>query len=124
MNITIEEQRNWVDSYISAYDDKSKHDPGNWAIQKFIENGYEHPELCWEVILNILYREPDQKVIGALAAGPLEDLIQDHGETFIDRIETEARQNPAFRHLLGGVWESGGHDIWNRVLKARNNKSW
>ena len=119
-----EHLRNLVNAYIAAYADESSYDPGDPGIQDVIDLAYDKPELCWTFIINVLYREPSQKVIGALAAGPLDDLIEDHGDQFIDRIEDEARQDPAFRHLLGGVWESGTHEVWNRVLRARNNKSW
>ena len=78
----------------------------------------------WKVINLIIKKTSEQSVIGSLAAGPLEDLIQYHGNRFIDRIETEARKNALFRHLLGGVWKSEPPEIWSRIEKARNNSSW
>lgn len=119
--------REWVDGYISAqegYEDRENRDELHWAIQKFLDLEMEHPELCWDAILNILHREPSDKVKGILAAGPLEDLIEYHGPEYIEAIEEEARKNPDFRHLLGGVWESSTQEVWSRVLKARNNISW
>jgi hypothetical protein len=35
-------------------------------------------------------KEPNEHVLGMLAAGLLEDLIHEDGEQFIDRIEQEA----------------------------------
>jgi hypothetical protein len=56
-----------------------------------------------------------EEVLGVLAAGPLEDLIHDKGDDFIERIELLARRDPAFRLLLRGVWESGSPAVWERV---------
>lgn len=91
-----------------------------WATERFMcPADPEHAEDCWRVILEVLWRKPPQCVIGMLAAGALEDLIEDWGAVFIDRIELEARRNPAFRHLLGGIWESGPPEVWARVKNAR-----
>jgi hypothetical protein len=55
-----------------------------------------------------------------LAAGPLDDLLAAHGSALIERIETEARRNPAFNLLLGGVWQNTmSPDVWGRIQAAR-----
>ena len=80
----------------------------------------EVPETVWPAILKILEHELTDEQIALLAAGPMEDLLADHGAQFIDRVEAEAEQNPRFNHLLGGVWRSHmSDDIWARVQKAR-----
>ena len=79
----------------------------------------EDPDACWQAILTILGRQPPERVLGILAAGPLEDLIQYHGPDFIERIESEACKNPAFKQLLGGVWKSSTEEVWARVQKAQ-----
>ena len=81
-------------------------------------------EDAWRVILAVLSRKPSDEVLGRLAAGPLEELIQTDGAAFIERMEECARKEPAFRHLLGGVWRSGTTDIWARVEKARAGIVW
>jgi hypothetical protein len=68
------------------------------------------PEQLW---LFVLAAEPlarGTKAFGMLAAGPLEDLIQDHGPAFIDRIELEAGSNSSFANLLHGVWVPASDD--------------
>lgn len=80
------------------------------------------PEDVWRVVFEVLTHRPSEKVTGVLAAGPLEDLIEDHGETFIERIEREAQSDPAFKDLLCGVWPSSSKEIWARVEKARGYK--
>jgi hypothetical protein len=78
----------------------------------------EQAERCWACILRVLEKSSDENVLGALAAGALEDLIHHHGPLFIDRIEFEAKHDPQFRALLGGVWESSTADVWARVQRA------
>jgi hypothetical protein len=79
----------------------------------------DYPEEAWAAIIELSRSSLTQQEIGALAAGPLEDLLLYHGTTFIDRIEREARIYPAFRHLLGGVWEAGPSEVWKRIEKIR-----
>jgi len=95
--------------------------PQWWAVQKFMDVGTEElsAQDCFKAILAILAKNPPDKVIRVLAAGPSEDLIEECGEEVIDEIERLARQNSKFKYLLGGVWESGTPDIWSRVLACR-----
>lgn len=122
MKLEEKEMRAWVDGYISAQQQpvpRQQDDGPHWAVQRFFDLEQDHPELCWQAILQILHRRPGDKVLGLLAAGPLEDLIDSHGPAYIDRIEAEAGGNPEFRRLLAGVWESSTAEVWHRVLRAR-----
>ena len=123
MAMPREQIRAWAEGYIRAQLDPDLLKPGNsnwWAVEWFISPSSEvSSDDCWAAILEVLAREPPDKVIEVLAAGPLENLIHEHGIAFIERIETEARRNPEFRNLLGGVWESSTPEIWARVQKAR-----
>ena len=113
----------WASAYIALHQDGSRPLDGHplfWAAERFMFPGdTANAEDCWATILAILARDPPKDVLGVLAAGPLEDLIHHVGPEFIDRIELQARQNPAFRHLLGGVWASSTPAIWVRVEAAR-----
>ena len=83
----------------------------------------EQPELCWEVILEILRSiKPDPKTttFQVLAAGPLEDLLASHGNAFIARVESRAEDDPNFKLLLGGVWQNTmPQGVWDRVQRCR-----
>ena len=117
---TIED---WASAYIALQQDGRRALDGHplfWAAERFMfPSDMASAEDCWATILEILARNPPEPILGVLAAGPLEDLIHHVGPKFIDRIELQARQDPAFRHLLGGVWASGTTDIWARVEAAR-----
>ena len=45
--------------------------------------------------------DPSHHNFQNLAAGPLEDLLSEHGAALIERVEHEAPTNPAFNLLLG-----------------------
>jgi hypothetical protein len=99
--------------------EQQRNDDSWWEIPK------EQPELCYAIILaalDAMPTDPANAAFQSLAAGPLEDLLGKHGPTVIERVETEARRNPAFNLLLGGVWKgSMTDDIWTRVQAARLN---
>lgn len=80
-----------------------------------------HPDLAWAFLRRALADAENVGQVMMLAAGPLEDLIAEHGETVIERIEREARHSPRFRFALTGVWPQGhaGTPIRTRVDAAR-----
>ena len=87
----------------------------------------QDPDLAWEAILFVLERipaDPSNTVFQVLAAGPLEDLLVHHGVKVVDRVDVEARRNPAFRLLFNGVWRSSIQPaVWARLEKYRT-KVW
>jgi len=123
--MTAQEIEEWAVAYIEAQsqiEPPAHDDPLWWPIGRFFDLEYEHPDECWACILAVLWREPPAKVLAILSAGPLEHLIHYHGERFIERVEAEAKADPAFRALLHGVWECTSPEIWARVQKARGRK--
>lgn len=121
--MTSAEFEEWISAYIERQgmerEPAEGNDPLFWAVMKFMDLNDEDPELCWQAILEILRRRPNDKVLGVLAAGPLEDLIEYHGPEYLDKIEREANFNPGLRHLLGGVWESSTPEVWARIEAIR-----
>ncbi|HEV2453479.1 MAG TPA: hypothetical protein VGY98_04420 [Verrucomicrobiae bacterium] len=80
----------------------------------------EEPEDAWLAILQIVRCELTEEQVSLLAGGPLETLLTWHGSKFIARIESEAKENPKFNYLLGGVWRQEMPDeIWDRIRKVR-----
>ena len=96
------------------------HEKNWWAIEKLMQLSHENPELLWGVILKIIEKasDEDERLLGNLAAGPLEDLMRSHGERFIDRVEQEANSNPRFKSCLGGVWlDSEDTNAWRKFYE-------
>jgi hypothetical protein len=83
------------------------------------------PEMLWVFILTVIKIDASNTVLQNLSAGPLEDLLSQYGEDFIDRVEAKAKENTLFAHLLGGVWQSDMPDqIWSRVNAVWDRRGW
>ncbi|WP_051943746.1 MULTISPECIES: DUF6869 domain-containing protein [Luteibacter] len=120
MTMSDAELESWATAYIEGVQDPARFQEDHalwWSIERFHDTDTPGDDI-WNVILHILAKSPPKEVLGMLAAGPLEDLIHYRGADFIDRIEIRARQDPAFRELLNGVWESSSPDVWARVERA------
>ena len=94
-------------------------------ISSVLDDLSQHnPDAAWAVIMEILQSidpRPENPLFRVLAAGELEDLLGDQ-PGLIGRVEEEARRNPQFNLLLGGVWEGGmTPEVWARVQKCRLN---
>ena len=96
-----------------------------WACGEPVDDARTDPERAWLCILYALDSPACQEHLGVLAAGPLEDLLSHHGDVFIDRVEAQARQDPRFASLLGGVWQFlMSEHIWARVQQAADQRGW
>ncbi|WP_133502039.1 DUF6869 domain-containing protein [Cognatilysobacter terrigena] len=87
-----------------------QHDEAEVAIICAVDDLIEHSEDLWRFILLALPMCAAEPAKGMLAAGPLEDLLQEHGAQFIDRVEQLAQAEPAFAALLAGVWLPAAQD--------------
>lgn len=120
------EQKRLVNAYIKRY---SRYDPAIgrqevrsfWVWQACDWLCVNDPERLWRLVIEILDRTESPRVLDALAAGELEDLIEYHGPAFIERIERETARDPRFRRLLCGVWRSSTPQVWARVLAASDS---
>lgn len=84
----------------------------------------EDPDLCLASIVEVLNRidglSPN-RLLAALAAGPLEDLLTQNGSVVVEQVEVLARRSPEFRFLLNGVWDSRIHpEVLSKLAKYRN----
>jgi hypothetical protein len=85
---------------------------------------FRNPEDAWLIIKKVLKKDSSKKMMSLLSAGELEGLLATCGNQFIDRVEAEAKSNPDFAKLLGGVWQNTMSDeIWMRIQKVCV-KSW
>ena len=80
----------------------------------------DDPEQAWLLIRRLVEQADSEVALQCVAAGPLEDLLCDHGPQFIDRAESAARDQLPFRRALATVW---GHnrmaaDVRRRVTLA------
>lgn len=114
----------WVDAYIEIHESGNSMDEHHscyWAIEKFADMEMHHPDLNWAAMLQVVSKTTSDSVMQALAAGPLEELVELHGEEYIGKIEKVAQSNLDFRLLLRELIETTNKDIWARILRARSD---
>jgi hypothetical protein len=81
----------------------------------------EDPETAWEAILEAIDQPRMTPYLGNLVASPLEELLDLHGASFIDRAEQRARSDAKFARILDVVWKSVmTESIWQRVQAVWN----
>ena len=93
-----------------------------WAFDQISRLCVDDPEACWQVIHAIRLLDSSDRILSNLAAGPLEDLLVAHGESFIGRIEELALQDARFRKLLSGIWRNKiSEGVWARLRALAGN---
>lgn len=113
----------WI-RYWRAAENSPEREDFNLAM-KFQDIEYHKPEILWAMILAIHTRDQSAHVDQVLSAGPLENLLALHGEHFIDRVESEAKTDPSFASLLGGVWKNRMSEaVWQRVQTVWDRRGW
>lgn len=74
------------------------------------------PERAWRLTLELLSQAPES-FLGYIAAGPLETLVDFHGDAFIDRLEKCAHENAALLvaldYIIVAPWVS--EDVGRRL---------
>lgn len=95
-----------------------------WAWEAMDRACRKEPDLAWNLITTILSISDSDKVIENLGAGPLEDLLANHGDKVIDRAEKLAAQDPKFRLCLSHTWQNNMSEaVWVRVCRAAGRDS-
>ncbi|ROT98493.1 hypothetical protein EAT49_16250 [Histidinibacterium lentulum] len=89
--------------------------PEAWTQHLILGLVRAHPHLALAAIRAALDLAPDADTLAMIAAGPLEDLLTDHGATLIGDIERAAPSCPRLRDALTAV---PGHDL-KPLLRAR-----
>src|ERR1700720_952715 len=86
-------------------------DTNFWAFNELADLMRDDPDGAWQIIVGLVGRASDEETLGYVAAGPLEDLICQHPEAMIDRVESRAGQDARFRKAIARVWG------WTRMPK-------
>ena len=89
-----------------------------WAWDELHDACRERPDRAWRIIRAIAPLANSRDLVRDLGCGPLEDLIDYHAPTFIDRIERECATNPRFRRAMSIVWLPEATDVVSRRLIA------
>jgi len=106
MKLNIEQ---FITSYFRYWDIKQFEnrwsEEDEWAIDLLDYNLVRNsPEEAWPLILELVKAAQHKRHLSIIAAGSLEELINNHGASVIERIETEVRRNPRFAWTMLCVW--------------------
>ncbi|MCO5979350.1 DUF6869 domain-containing protein [Ideonella oryzae] len=116
--------KGWVAYWLTERDSPER-EALSWVSDREWDLVQDEPLLAWAMILEILKLDSSNKIQEVLAAGPLEDILAKHGPLVIELVESEAKGNPTFAKLLGGVWKNSMTDeIWARVQAVWDRRGW
>lgn len=95
----------------------------DWSGDALFDLTEKDPDEAWAVALELLAVSADPGWISTIGAFIIEDILRDHGDEFIERIETEAAANERLRRALPVArWVVPEH-LMARV-KAAAGKDW
>ena len=85
--------------------DELDDDPDWWAVDAFInQESWEDEDLLRSALLGLIEAAgPDWDALGHVAAGPLEDFIDESADR-LRWVEEQAARSATFRRALTGVW--------------------
>jgi hypothetical protein len=87
-----------------------------WSFERTYDLVREDPAEAWKLVLAIWSLDQSIPIRQSLSTGPIEELLCYHGEYILPKIERQAKADPSFARLLGGVWQNSiPDDIWNRL---------
>jgi hypothetical protein len=91
---------------------------GDWTDddEQLYSKLHADPDQALSVIFAIIQLTDDKKILGGVAAGPLEDFLGVHGETYLDVFRILASQHCRLREVLDGVWQGAmPKNVWHRI---------
>ncbi|SEA31003.1 hypothetical protein SAMN05216562_2548 [Microbulbifer marinus] len=102
-----------------------RRDQYEWVEDIEYEFVYEKPNEALDLILTIMNFSQSNAIKEVLAAGPLEQVLAQHGPKIIERVERLAQEDEKFAGLLGGVWKNSmASDVWVRVQNVWDRSGW
>lgn len=103
--------------------DRPGYDKHIWAVDEMIDLAIDSPDELWLAILRILEIDSTEEVVKAVGAGPLEDLMVQHGEQFINEVEKYAAKSAALKNAIKNVWlDEKDTPIWERFFNILENE--
>jgi hypothetical protein len=105
-----------VEKYFEHW--KTKRDDLAWAWDEVTDKVFRSPSEAWPLIIELIRTAPNDAALSYVAAGPLEDFLCKHGESFMGRVATAVDQEPRFKQALQGVWKNSMKQwVWVEVLR-------
>ncbi|WP_379654232.1 DUF6869 domain-containing protein [Pseudoxanthomonas sp. UC19_8] len=116
-----------IDAWLIARDldkDSGEYLDYSWAVDMLYDQACDHPAELLTSVINILDADSTPETMGALGAGPIEDLFLHHGSDCINEIERIARSNPKFKGCLLFTFldeDDVSKDVYVRLQKIKSS---
>jgi hypothetical protein len=78
----------------------------------------DEPEDCWRFIQIACEMPLSKDQLGLLGAGIFEDLMDDHGGDFLDRVEEAAKESAAMQTIVDAAWTMSMEPQVARTIEA------
>ena len=88
----------------------------DWLTEMLNYGPADGPEQVWPIALDLVTRAPDEQTLTFIGAHVLEDLVNNAGDKFLDRIRDRAGADPRFRRALCDIWYHDDAPIQLREL--------
>lgn len=99
--------KGWI--HAQSFDvESSEYDEVCWAIDELYHLAHDKPDQLLKIVLDILNIDSSKKIIRALGAGVLEELLVSHGDEYIQDLLKIADSNSNFKECLGFVYIDEG----------------
>ncbi|WP_342107377.1 DUF6869 domain-containing protein [Methylobacterium sp. SI9] len=109
----------WIDfqGRLHVSPERMGEDRSWWAVDAIMGLSEDNPFRALEICFAVARLSNDPKVLGALGAGPLEDIISENPNV-IDVVSQEATSNENLITALGSMWQSTiPDDVWSVLQK-------
>ena len=98
---------------------------GAWAAKLYFDHlPHRKPDRALDLALEVLRSESDKPTVMQLNEKFMMSLMYAHGESVIDRIEAEAKDNARLRWLLGGILLGPNKPLKQRIQAIADLKGW
>jgi hypothetical protein len=95
-----------------------------WSFEKLDGLCRKSPNEAWALIVEIYENHAGEKIESNLAAGPLEDLLVNHGRQILKLIDGYCENSSGFVGVLKMVWQNSmPDDVWGELQKLIARRS-
>lgn len=96
----------WCRYTARSSDEPGDDDPDWWAISFAMTAGMEGHPVVKPLLLALVDAAPDERAVGRIGAGPLEDFISDNEDDLV-WLESQAASRPKLANAVRGSWVAG-----------------
>ena len=98
---------------------------GAWTAMLYFDHlPHRAPARAFDLVTEVLAHEIDKATVMQLNDKLMPALLDAHGPVMIDRIEREAKESPALRWLLGGIFVAPDEPLKRRLADIADPEAW